>query len=92
LKIQNLHQEKFPLLITFCNLDEAGNSVVHATIKIICANGSQACGECNFRGQMVNVTVILAVNSIGNVVAQMFIFSRAYFKNERLIRDSTSSV
>ncbi|KAJ4435413.1 hypothetical protein ANN_18028 [Periplaneta americana] len=61
------------------NLDETGLSTVQGQSKIVAPIGSATAGE---RGQLV--TMIAAVNAVGNSLPPMFIFPRVHFKDRML--------
>lgn len=66
------------------NLDETGNSSVHAPPKIIALKGVKQLGSMTSGERGINVTMIAAVNAIGNHVPPMLIFPRVFFKDHML--------
>ncbi|XP_072395389.1 uncharacterized protein [Diabrotica undecimpunctata] len=66
------------------NLDETGNSSVHAPPKIIALEGVKQLGSMTSGERGMNVTLIFAVNAIGNHVPPMLIFPRVFFKDHML--------
>lgn len=66
------------------NLDESGITTVHVPPKVVAAKGVRQVGQVTSgeRGQLV--TMIAAVNAIGNAVPPMLIFPRKNFKDHML--------
>ncbi|XP_072380551.1 uncharacterized protein [Diabrotica undecimpunctata] len=66
------------------NLDETGNSSFHAPPKLIALKGVKQLGSMTYGERGINVTLIAAVNAIGNHVPPMLIFLRVFFKDHML--------
>lgn len=66
------------------NLDETGNSTVHVPPKIIAPRGAKQVGSMTSGERGINVTMIAAINAVGNHVPPMLIFPRVHFKNHML--------
>lgn len=63
------------------NLDETGNSTVHVPPKIIAEKGEKQVGSMTSGERGINVTMISAINAIGNHVPPMLIFPRVHFRD-----------
>ncbi|WP_341658275.1 helix-turn-helix domain-containing protein [Blattabacterium cuenoti] len=74
------------------NLDEAGNSTVHAPPKIMCDKGAKQVGSVTSGERGANITMIVAVNAIGNHVPPMLVFPRVHFKMHMLNGAPTGSI
>jgi hypothetical protein len=57
---------------TICNLSETGNSTFHVLHKIICAKGIKQVWSVTSGERRINVTMIVAVNAIGNLQCWYF--------------------
>lgn len=65
-------------------MDETGNSTVHVSPKVLRPKGEKQIG-CVISGERgVNITMIAAINAIGNHVPPMLIFPRVNFKEHML--------
>jgi hypothetical protein len=78
-----MSRHKFPANKIY-NLDNTGNSTVHVPPKIICAKGIKKVGSVTSGERGINVTMIVAINAIGNHVPPMLVFPREYFKDHML--------
>lgn len=67
------------------NLDETGNSTVHAPPKILCTKGMKQVGSVTSGERGLNITMIACVNAIGNSIPPMLIFPRVNFKQHMII-------
>ena len=75
-----------------CNLSETGNSAVHVHRKIVCAKGIRQLWHMISGERRKNVTMIIAVNAIGNHVPPVLIFVRVHYKNLMMTGAPTDSV
>lgn len=66
------------------NTDETGLSTVHIPPKILAERGSKQVGGMTSGERGQNVTMIAAINAIGNSIPPMFIFPRVHFKTHML--------
>lgn len=66
------------------NIDETGLSTVHTPVNVIAAKGSKQVGHMTSGERGVNVTMIAAINAIGNSVPPAFVFPRVHFKENML--------
>jgi len=73
-------------------LDDTGNSAAPVSPKIICAEGIKQVGSVTSGERGINVTMIVAVNAVGNFVPPMLIFPRVHFKNHMLTGAPTASI
>jgi hypothetical protein len=78
--------------IRLCNLDEVGNSTVLVPSKSICSEEIKIMSSMTSEETGINVTMIVAVNAIGNHIPPMFIFSTVHLKNCMLTAAPTASV
>lgn len=62
------------------NVDETGMSTVHVPPKILAPKGIKQLGSVTSGERGQNVTLIAAVNAIGNHLPPMFVFPRVHFK------------
>jgi hypothetical protein len=93
---ENVEQffDKLSIVLTRCNIppcrtynvDETGVSTVLKTYKVVARNGTEQVGPVSFakRGEMI--TVVEAINVLGNALPPMFIFPRNLFR-DHFIRD-----
>lgn len=66
------------------NIDETGNTTVHVPPKILAIKGIKQIGSMTFGERGINVTMISAINAIGNYVPPMLIFPRVFFKEHMI--------
>lgn len=66
------------------NVDETGMSTVHNPSNVIATKGAKQVGHMTSGERGVNVTMISAVNAIGNSVPPAFVFPRVHFKDHML--------
>lgn len=66
------------------NLDETGNSTVHVPPKILAQKGQKQIGTLTSGERGLNITMIAAVNALGNHIPPMLIFPRVHFKDHML--------
>lgn len=66
------------------NLDETGNTTVHVPPKVLAAKGQKQIGSVTSGERGVNVTMVAAINAVGNQVPPMLIFPRVHFKDHML--------
>lgn len=57
------------------NLDETGNSTVHVPLKVLSLKEEKQVGSMTLGERGLNITVIAAVNAIGNHIPPMSIYS-----------------
>lgn len=62
------------------NIDETGISTVHVPPKIISPKGVKQVGQMTSGERGQNVTLIAAINALGNAIPPMMIFPRVHFK------------
>jgi hypothetical protein len=73
-------------------LDETGNSTAHVPPKILCAKGTKQVGSVTSGERGINVTMIAAINAMGNHVPPMLIFPRVHFKDHMIIGAPAGSI
>lgn len=66
------------------NLDETGNSTVHNPPKILAQKGQKQIGSLTSGERGMNITMIAAVNGVGNHIPPMLIFPRVFYKDHML--------
>ncbi|KAJ4428125.1 hypothetical protein ANN_24139 [Periplaneta americana] len=66
------------------NLDETGLSTVQGQSKIVAPKGMKQIGNATSGERWQLVTMIAAVNAVGNSLSPMFIFPRVHFKDRML--------
>lgn len=66
------------------NCDETGISTVHVPPKVLGPKGTKQVGSMTSSERGTNVTMIAAVNAIGNSVPPMLIFPRVNYKDHML--------
>lgn len=66
------------------NVDETGNSTVHVPPKLLAPKGMKQIGTVTSGERGLNITMISAVNAVGNHVPPMLIFPRVHFKDHML--------
>ncbi|GBL87493.1 hypothetical protein AVEN_266245-1, partial [Araneus ventricosus] len=66
------------------NLDESGLSTVHVPPKVIAGKGIKQVSQMTSGERGKLVTMISAVNAIGNTVPPLFVFPRKFFKDHML--------
>ena len=71
------------------NADETGLSTVHIPPKVFASKGIKQVGSMTSGERGQNVTMLAAVNAIGNKVPPMFVFPRVHFK-QHMLRGSPS--
>lgn len=74
------------------NMDETGISTVHVPVRVLAAKGTKQIGSMTSAERGVNVTLISAINAIGNSIPPIFIFPRVNFKHHMLKGAPTGSV
>lgn len=74
------------------NLDETENSTVHQRPNIISSKRIRQVGSLTSGGRGINITMIVAVNAIGNHVTPMLIFPKMHFKPHMLISAPKGSI
>lgn len=67
------------------NIDETGNSSVHNPPKVIAQKGVKQLGSMTSGERGINVTMIAAINGIGNHVPPLLVFPRVHFKEHMLV-------
>lgn len=67
------------------NCDETGITTVHVPPKVLAPKGIKQIGSMTSGERGQNVTMIAAVNAIGNSIPPMLIFPRVHFKQFMLI-------
>lgn len=66
------------------NADESGCSTVHIPPKILAQKGAKQIGTMTSGERGANVTIIAAVNGVGNTVPPLFVFPRVHLKEHML--------
>ena len=66
------------------NADESGCSTVHVPPKILAARGAKQVGSMTSGERGENVTIICAVNALGNSIPPLFVFPRVHLKQHML--------
>lgn len=66
------------------NVDESGITTVHIPPKVVAGKGVKQVGQVTSGERGKLVTIIAAINTIGNTVPPMLIFPRANFKDHML--------
>lgn len=74
------------------NMDETGVSTVHNPVRILAPKGTKQIGSITSAERGTNITLISAINAIGNSIPPVFIFPRVHFKNHMLKGAPTGSV
>lgn len=66
------------------NIDETGITTVHVPPKIISPKGVKQVGQMTSGERGQNITLIAAINALGNAIPPMMIFPRVHFKAHML--------
>lgn len=84
--LANCHAKYSPFLPEkIYNIDETGLSTVQCPSKIIAPRGDKQVGIVTSAERGSNVTLISAINAVGNHVPPMMVFPRVNFKDHMLI-------
>ncbi|RUS83591.1 hypothetical protein EGW08_008645 [Elysia chlorotica] len=67
------------------NVDETGVSTVPSSARVVAKTGSRSVGRIVSAERGTLVTLVCAINAIGNSIPPMFIFPRKHFKDHFLI-------
>ncbi|XP_055928053.1 uncharacterized protein LOC129959257 [Argiope bruennichi] len=78
-----LHRQNFRASEIY-NLDESGITTVHVPPKVIAGKGIKQVGQMTSGERGKLVTIISAVNAIGNSVPPLLVFPRKFFKDHML--------
>lgn len=78
-----MEREHFPPERVY-NLDETGVSTVHSPNNVVAIKGAKQVGHMTSGERGINVTMIAAVNAIGNSIPPAFVFPRVFFKEHML--------
>jgi hypothetical protein len=70
------------ICIRICNLDEVGNSTVHAPSHSIRSEGMNCVSSVTSEDTGISVTMIVAVNAIDNHILPMLIFPEPHVDTE----------
>lgn len=68
------------------NVDETGLSTVHVPPKILAPKGIKQIGNVTSGERGQNVTLIAAINAIGNHLPPWFVFPRVHFKENIMLK------
>lgn len=91
--IEDVHKRFGPILPhRVWNLDETGLSTVQNPPCIVAPKGAKQVGSCTSAERGNLVTIIVAVNAIGNHIPPLFIFPRVFFKDRMLIGAPSGSI
>ncbi|XP_046393584.1 uncharacterized protein LOC124161317 [Ischnura elegans] len=74
------------------NVDETGLSTVHVPPKIVAPKGIKQLGSMTSGERGQNVTMIAAINAVGNHIPPMFVFPRVNFKDFMLTGAPVGSI
>lgn len=74
------------------NIDETGITTVHVPPKIISSKGVKQVGQMTSGERGQNITLIAAINALGNAIPPMMIFPRVHCKAHMLKGGSIGSI